>query len=1567
MSDLAKFIDAKRQNRLDAYRNEPKDIQEHAGIEETVLAGGYGYRQVLELVQNGADAILEALDSLSGTSQESRIEVILSDRNLYVANTGAPLSHDGVEALLHSHSSPKRGNQIGRFGLGFKSLLRLGGKLDIFSSSGSLRFDPECCQSEIREAFQLDGSTPVPGLRLAWALNREEEEATDPVLNGFPWATTIVRAEIRNADILPHLREEITRFPSPFLLFLPLAVTLNLDAGNGEKRRLRREPDGPDILLRDGDTVSRWRVFERQEVRIADPEAENDATHLHARKVVPLAWAMPLEGHREQGRFWAFFPTDTPTRLPGILNAPWKLNSDRKALIPGAWNTALMREAARLITEHLPDLATVSDPGRPLDAFPRQLERHDEPAAPLVNAIWQAIKTTSIIPDAQGKLRPATELQRPPLNDPELHEAWRELANQEAQARWVHATCLSERERCARLSDLSQRLPYSSSPRLDQATAEKWFLDIATADLLGAKAVLALVSTYAGKREPYNWNQERPTLAIIPSESGRICTPDQLIIPPLGVSLPGRECVAPALVGDPETLRVLTGVLGVKRLDDAGWRGLLEQDFALKKWLFLWETLRRAPNAVGDDFLINRRDQIPVRRRDGSWVLHDQVLLPGEIVAVDDPDENNRKVLVDEDTHGNDQERLRAIGVGASPSGVRGPGSYAEVLGDSQSQSQFSAWLGFAETDYRNQLDANRNPQAGYLRPLSLSMPNGWMLLSRLKGLANSRLTSNLFETLTRMDDRVEFGHTTQGKHYRPTQVAHPMRWYLREHGTFAIGNHAIPLKTLLARRETKVLGRLDSWSSFKTQLDPLADLPGAPAPAQPTPAQLSAFWRALFDHFVTPEALAGDGLLTLWTEAARDEQVPESVPSASGPVPLAEIYVSGSGTLTRRARDQGKTAITLEAEALRLWLERGARHLDSLFRAEWAEALDAPMPLATLAPELGEVLRNEAETLSCPVHDLRLVIDGESQATPCLLWDGLLYLDPVQLERLTRVERLAAILREAGAAGWLNPSIDEAQNRIANAQLQTNRDRVAAGETLPERLLLAVGGKVEALIGVLGENVRNILPPDCEPKRVAELALARRGPAILQDLHQTLKDEGLRPPTRWGGDEARAFVSSLGFPEDFAAATGSRREAEEYISGPIPLGALHDYQEEVINGLRGLIQSGTGRRRAVVSLPTGGGKTRVTVQAAVDLILKSETCTRSVLWVAQTDELCEQAVQAFRQVWLNRGVDRMDLRIVRLWGGNQNPAAPPARQPTAVVASIQTLNNRVGRDDLAWLSQPGLVVVDECHHAIAPSYTGLLKWLNAKAPRPGSPPRDEPPIIGLSATPFRGNNDDEESRRLATRFDGRWLPADQAALHEKLTHGGMLSIAEHEALKSPAVLPDELVERMRRQSDMDRIQFDNFLEEINRMLADDEDRNRLLLDTIADSEEQSILFFTNSVRHAEEMADRLNLAGISAHAVSGDTPTSARRYFLERSQRGEARVLCNHSVLTTGFDAPKTDMVLIARQVSSPVLYMQMVGRGLRGKANGGTERCRIVTVEENLGKFRDRLPYDFCARYFV
>ena len=105
------------------------------------------------------------------------------------------------------------------------------------------------------------------------------------------------------------------------------------------------------------------------------------------------------------------------------------------------------------------------------------------------------------------------------------------------------------------------------------------------------------------------------------------------------------------------------------------------------------------------------------------------------------------------------------------------------------------------------------------------------------------------------------------------------------------------------------------------------------------------------------------------------------------------------------------------------------------------------------------------------------------------------------------------------------------------------------------------------------------------------------------------------------------------------------------------------------------------------------------------------------MLWVAQTDELCEQAVQSFRQVWSNCGKDWTELRIVRLWGGNPDPTPSADDVPTTVVATIQTLTSRLGKDRLAFLKDCALVVIDESHHAITTSYTQLLDWFLPEEP----------------------------------------------------------------------------------------------------------------------------------------------------------------------------------------------------------------------------------------------------------
>lgn len=1563
------FLEQLNSKRLRSYDADPGLLKEHFGIEETVLAGGYGYRQILELVQNGADALLEARERGDALAGDGRIHVQLRGSRLYVANTGAPLSEEGLDALLRSHSSPKRGNQIGRFGLGFKSLLKLNGRIDVFTrASGAIRFDPERCRDELRRRFQV---TQVPGLRLAWALP-PDERAADPLCAELAWAETIVRVEIGSESLLQHIRQEIRSFPAEFLLFFPIATTLTLDDGEEKARAVRLAIEGAEHILHDGDAVSRWRIAAR-EVRITKARAVADATHIHARESVPVSWAMPLEGRREEvGRFWAFFPTHTQTYLPGILNAPWKLNSDRNAIIGGEWNAALMAEAALLIADTLPSLATPDDPARQLDAFPRQMDRKDEDAAPLVASLWMRLEDAVVIPDGTGVLRRARELWRHPKDTLTLATAWQSLAGAEQQRQLVHASCL-ERQRASRLNALAERIEAPATgqgpPALRRCSTESWFGIVASTEPEAALGVLQLAESFSVDVKPGEWSQARPTLAIIPTHSGKLVTAARVVFAPEGVSVPGRASVAAVLQSNPEARRILSDVLRVSELDDQVWTSILAEALQVPTWpaeareagwKAFWSRLRRAPAVVRRDFLEAHRDSVRVRRRDGKWVKADSALLPGGLV--DDGDlSSNSKVLIDPDSHGSDRASLVALGVMDVPAGDIGPAGFTEISGETQ---LLSPWLEACRSRYK---ETHRNSASwSYLEPGWLSMPRGYGLLAELTGAAKARFTFQLLDRLAEpaFRESVRFGHSTMSVYPR-IDVPHPLPWYVLNHGAVQMGSSTAPLKALVARRNQTVLRQLPDWSRIDSALGRLnTAFPTVPV----TQNELRAFWVALIDALISPDALDGDALTDLWFGAAKDGVVPTELPSPTGRVPLSAAFVTTSADLAQRARAPGRVVVVLDPPTMQLWLKAGAQDLAGLIQAEWDAIAGPPERLTDVVPELGDVLRADVrEAARCQrVTQLRLRIADSAEAAPCLMWDGALFLDAEQLAPLSRAERLRRLLAEIAASGWLDGSPADALAHLGDAGVDERRAHVAQEATLAERLLRAVGSRIEPLLDALGQPLRDMdFVRQCTPYQLAELVLAQLGPAALTALRDTLQAEGLQPPARWNTAAALAFAAAIGFPPEFASSAEARREPEEWISGPIELPPLHDFQQEVFEGLRALLASGTRRRRAVISLPTGGGKTRVTVEAAVRLVLAPEGVTRSVLWIAQTDELCEQAVQAFRQVWVNLGARRTDLRIVRLWGGNPNPTRLQPGKPVVVVASIQTLNNRVGAADLDWLRKPGLVVVDECHHAITPSYSALLRWLDAEAPRPGAAEKDEPPIVGLSATPFR--TDDDESQRLARRFDSRWLPSDQEQLYARLRSQGVLAQAGYESLDSGVGLTDdELALLGRLREPWEGLDFENLLEAINQRLAGDARRNERLVECIEASAERSILFFTNSVAHAEEMAARLNLAGIGAAAISGGTPTVARRYFLERFQNGAIRVLCNHSVLTTGFDAPRTDMVLIARQVFSPVRYMQMVGRGLRGEKNGGTASCRIVTVVDNLGRFADRHPYHYCRQYF-
>jgi hypothetical protein len=167
-------------------------------------------------------------------------------------------------------------------------------------------------------------------------------------------------------------------------------VAQQLDANEQAQRRSHLE----------GDEEDQWLVAQ-VDVPISDA-MRKDAGPLHGRneiQEVPLIWAVPVDSAEDiAGAFWAFFPTDTLNRMAGFINAPWKIDFGRSALVPGEYNTALTRAEADLIADTIPRLSSPEDPARTLDALPRTVERN-EPATPLVDELWARLVPSAVVPD----------------------------------------------------------------------------------------------------------------------------------------------------------------------------------------------------------------------------------------------------------------------------------------------------------------------------------------------------------------------------------------------------------------------------------------------------------------------------------------------------------------------------------------------------------------------------------------------------------------------------------------------------------------------------------------------------------------------------------------------------------------------------------------------------------------------------------------------------------------------------------------------------------------------------------------------------------------------------------------------------------------------------------------------------------------------------------------------------------------------------------------------------------------------------------------------------------------
>ncbi|MFQ3661343.1 MAG: DEAD/DEAH box helicase [Chloroflexaceae bacterium] len=538
-----------------------------------------------------------------------------------------------------------------------------------------------------------------------------------------------------------------------------------------------------------------------------------------------------------------------------------------------------------------------------------------------------------------------------------------------------------------------------------------------------------------------------------------------------------------------------------------------------------------------------------------------------------------------------------------------------------------------------------------------------------------------------------------------------------------------------------------------------------------------------------------------------------------------------------------------------------------------------------------------------------------------------------------------------------------------------------------PKALREAVDREIERIV-VTSERVRGHYRSRMADSELPEFLVDLHGVDLLQnkalriELTKTLDDAQLRtlasldnkvapedtraalikriaerrwhPGKRW----ARLFATTFGFPKVYAGVVG-RPGGPPYedVEPHIPLPELHDYQRELVTKLYQLLSAPEGTNRALLSLPTGAGKTRTVVEALLGWWGSRDDSNPYILWIAQSDELCEQAIEAFREVWVDRGGKgkRKILRLYRCWG--HYDALPEAYGDGVVVASIQKLYEMISTDGGSELlsdfaDDVCAIVVDEAHHAVASSYTDVMKTFGITF---GRAPATPIPLIGLSATPYRGA-DQEENRQLARRFYNQLLVPSLLGDEpiKTLRERRILARVDHRILETGRHFELNDVEEQRYRQ-MNQLP-DSFL----RKVGEDPERNALLLQAMLElPADWPVLFFGCSVEHASAMAILLRRSGRKAAVVTGSTRRATRRHLIDEFRAGRIQVLCNYGVLTTGFDAPKIRAVIIARPTTSVVLYEQMIGRGMRGPLNGGTEICTVIDLADNISRFEGQMAY--------
>ena len=341
----------------------------------------------------------------------------------------------------------------------------------------------------------------------------------------------------------------------------------------------------------------------------------------------------------------------------------------------------------------------------------------------------------------------------------------------------------------------------------------------------------------------------------------------------------------------------------------------------------------------------------------------------------------------------------------------------------------------------------------------------------------------------------------------------------------------------------------------------------------------------------------------------------------------------------------------------------------------------------------------------------------------------------------------------------------------------------------------------------------------------------------------------------------------------------------------------LFDYQEDMVKRVQEAFKH---HDAVMVQMPTGTGKTYL-LAALVGLFLKEE------VWVV-----------AHRRELVSQIKDTLEKFFSSL------------KSTSIKVISIQWLSRHYGEME----EKPGLIVIDEAHHALAETYAEVMNaYPKAKK-------------LGLTATPYRLNG-----KGFTDLFDTLLCSWSM----ERFIVEGRLSLYDYYSIKPDSAAQLLIDSLQKRGADGDYQQ-----KELNEVMDVKPSLKRLCLTIKEYVPGKKGIVYAISIQHAEHIAEYYRENGIKAVAISSKTPLAERQELIERfkassllsslnSTSDEIEVLVSVDLFSEGFDCPDVEFIQLARPTLSLAKYMQMVGRGLRVAA--GKDYCVIL---DNVGLYK-------------